>query len=234
MKQFFAIITSLFIALLIILLLAMLFPQTILNLYLKHIEKSLNIDISFSSKQVSLVKAWHFKDVKISSKAGYVVNAKDLFLYPPFFSVRKGEIYINCDAKELGFHKDMPVIDSVFNLISLESFGNITFDDVKAKIALKQSKMDINNLEAVGKDIKIFGRNTTDIKGGAIDCNLKFLFSKNITDDIGDTVKVVLLKKEDDSWMGIDVEVKGDYKRPILNLKSDFLNLRIKGIGVAK
>lgn len=217
---------------LIVILIIIAFPQTIVTLHNSYIEKYVGVNINFSSSDISLLKEWRFGNVDISSKKGYTLSIEHMVLFPPFFSLGKGEINANCKAKNISFHKELPLLNSIFKLLSIQSIGDITFDSIEVNIALSRNKIEMNDLKALSKDIRVVGEGSVDTDDGLMNYSLKFLFSKDITDNLHNAIKISLLKPEDAYWMSLNIKASGNYKRPNLSLESDFLNLNIKGINL--
>ena len=206
------------------------FPNAIANLYACYIERNLGVDISFSSSEIVLLKEWHFNDVEISSKKGYALSIKGVAIYPPFLSLRKRELNANCKAKNIKFRKGLPLLDSISMLLSTKSLADVAIESIEVNIALKHKRLQMNNLKALSKDVKVFGEGEVDINKSLMDYKLKFLFSKDITDNLHNTIKTSLLKQEDPYWMSLNIRANGDYKKPSLSLDSDFFKLNIREI----
>jgi len=224
---FFACACSVF---LVVLILIVIFPAPIINLYIGNIEKRLNVNIDFSLKDASLLKEWSFNRVKVSSKRGYTLTIDSLTLYPPFYSLREGQININSKAQNLRFQKKLPLLDAACGLLSIQPLKDIIFDRVDVHVKVKGGKVKMENLNLASKSVKIFGAGVVDTETRLMECSLKFLFSESITSNVNEIVRLAMLKEEEPPWMSLNIKVSGDYRRPHLSLSNNLLNLNIQGI----
>ncbi len=207
-------------------------PQTILNLYINHIERSKGIEIDFSPRKISLFKEWVFSDVEITGKAGSALSIKDISIQPDFSSTYKGTTKATCRIKDLKFYKNLALLDAVFNLLKIQPLGDVTFQTIETDLVLTKDAIQTHNLLMQGNNIRISGTGTVDKKNGSMDYSLRFSLSEKITSDVSEAIRFILLKEHETGWMGIDITVSGNYKKPRIALKSGLMDLNIRSLGI--
>jgi hypothetical protein len=130
------------------------------------------------------------------------------------------------DLKDVKLYQDVGLFDSVADMLIIKAMPDIEFNEIKGAIALRKNGIFIENLCAHNSKMKINGKGWID-NNGAVDGEVNFSFSKEVTDTIPDVVKITLLKNEDKDWMGIALKIKGNFKKPTLRISSDTLKLNI-------
>jgi len=123
-------------------------PTPFIKLYILGIEKSADLDISFSSATSQLLDKWHFKDVAIKSGKGYGTNIEALTLDPSFRQLLEGKYKFKCSAQNIRLHGKWPILEGVAGLVSKEAGQDTIFKTVEATISVNKGHVKIFKLKA--------------------------------------------------------------------------------------
>jgi len=216
-------------------LLTVVLPGSIIKLYTGYIEKGLEVEVKFLSspfRNLLFSKEWSTDGLKVSGDSGCILETGLLTLRPSLKFLLSGKRDFSLKAANLKFHKDIPILNSLCDLLSIEPFRKVAFDVIEADLMLEGNRLNISALKAEGGYIKISGSGMVDRDQGSIDFDLKFLLSEEVTSRINQRIRKELLREESAGWMSMSVEAVGDYKQPYLKVKSDLLHLNIRGIEI--
>ena len=123
-------------------------PTPFIKLYILGIERSLNLDISFSLESNRLFDKWRFKDVGIKSKKGYGINIEDLTFDPSFRQLLTGKYEFKCSAQNIKLYGKWPMLESVASLVSKESGQDKILKTVEAAMVVSKGRVKIFKLKA--------------------------------------------------------------------------------------
>ena len=132
-------------------------PAPFVKLYILGIEKTLNLDISFSLDSNRLFDKWRFKDVKIISSEGYGINIETLTLEPSFPQLLKDKykFKFKCSAQNIKLHGKLPLPEGTVSLLLKEPPEDKIFETVETTMVLGAKSVKMLNLKAIGKGARL-------------------------------------------------------------------------------
>jgi hypothetical protein len=193
-------------------------------------EKRFQNKIDFNSPVIWLPGNISLEDVSITDKRGRLYYSKTAEIkYNPLGLLfqKSGFLF---DLKGVKFYGNIGLLDSVSSILIISKMPDIEFEEMGGILRMRKGILHMADFYAHNDSMRIKGGGWVD-KNGALDCDINFSFSKDITDEIPDVVKKTLLSRQGEGWMGISFKAKGNYKRPSLHITGNRLELNIiKGL----
>lgn len=202
--------------------------NTITHILLLPLEKKFRKKIEFKTSYIWLPSKIFLEDVTIVGESRRLYYCKTFNLKYNLANLlfKKRDLFF--DLKNIRSYRNIELLDSVTNMLVISAIPDVEFKEIKSTLQLYKNSIFIKNLYAYNDKMRIVGSGWID-NNGSLDCDVKFSFSKDITDMVPNLVKTALLKYEDEGWMGIALKVKGNYKKPSLHITGDTLKLNIMG-----
>ena len=200
--------------------------NTLAHIVLSPFEKKFRNKIEFSSSRIWLPGNIFLEDMSIIDEKGrlyYCKTAEIKYNLLDLFLKRKGLL---CNLKKIKLYRNIGLLDSVTSMLVIAKMPDVEFEEIGGGLQFRKDTVYIKDAYAYNDAIRIKGSGWID-KNGMLDCDVNFLFHKDITDKMPDAVKTVLLTREDGGWMGISFKVHGNYKKPSLHITGNKLELNI-------
>jgi len=194
---------------------------------LSPIEKKFRKEIKFNASYIWLPSKIFLENVAIVGESRRLYYCKTFNLKYNLANLLFGKRDLFFELKSIKSYRNIELLDSVTNMLVISSIPDVEFKEIKGHLELHKNSLFIKNLYAYNDKMRIKGSGWID-SSGLLDCDVKFSFSKDITDMVPDVVKTTLLKYEDGGWMGIAFKVKGNYKKPSLHIAGDTIKLNIR------
>jgi len=132
--------------------------------------------------------------------------------------------------KDVRFYRKGALSNKLSEILSIESVPIANFDVISCGLEVKGgSNIVLSDIQAISQRVRIFADATIDGSFG-VASTAKVLLSRDITSQIPDMVRGAILKREDDDWMSIALEVKGSLASPSVTIASRLIKLEIKEV----
>lgn len=201
---------------------------------LMPIEQRIQKKIEFRTSRIWIPTKIFLEDISIIDKGGklYYVKTLDLRYNLLDLLFRKREFMFN--VNDIKLYKNVKLFNSVADMLAISALPDVEFKEIKGALQLHKKSILIKDIYAYNNKMRIRGNGRID-SIGSLDCNISFSFSRGITDAVPDAVRTALLKYENEGWMGIDLKVKGNYRKPSLHIMGNKLKLEIlEGVSISK
>lgn len=184
------------------------------NIVFSYLEKKLEKKISADSLKIAFLKEIEIKNLKFSDKKGFSLSAGKLRIDYDLRKLFFGGLVAECEAKDVSMRREgFTFLKPVFELL-LTSYplGSLKFQYVSTDIYLENETFIPKNLEAVGKNIKVYGNGSVS-SDEIIDYRLKFLIASgglssalNVFDEV---FKELGLGEGVGDWISLSFRIKG-------------------------
>ncbi|MEA3305443.1 MAG: AsmA-like C-terminal region-containing protein, partial [Candidatus Omnitrophota bacterium] len=197
-----------------------LFPiklNTINHVILLPFEKAFQKKIEFTASSIWLPGKIFLKEASVTDKSGKLYYCEEVSFRYNVVGMLFGKKELTFNLKKVNLYRDVDLLNSVSAMLEMSKIPDIEFDAIAGAVKFYKDGIHIKRLSAYNDAMRISGDGRVNAEG-VLNCNVNFSFSKNITDMIPDIGKAIILKDEGDGWMGLSLNVTGNYKRPSLRL----------------
>lgn len=193
---------------------------------LKQLEKRLEAKIECRSLKIYPWRSFAAKGVTALGKGGFGLSADSVVLDYDLLSLTTGRLHVTCNLRDVNFYKTSTIMVSLTDLLQIKPLGNFTFNAVRGDLHVGKHDTLTQNLAFLSENIKIFGNATTDTENN-ITSLLYFFFSDTVIKEMPNELREVLLKKEEGSWYSLYVGITGNYREPLLNIRTEKFRMNI-------
>lgn len=171
------------------------------NAAFSYLGKKFQKEISADSLRVSFLNKLEVTNLKITDRKGFTFSAQKLkfdYNLPKLFS---GGLVAKCEAKDVRvLRKNSTFLKPVFELLLLSyPLGSLRFQNVYTNIYLENKTFIPKNLEAVGRNIKVYGDGSVS-PDKVVDYKLKFLIAPK---GLSSTLSA------EGGWISLSFRIKG-------------------------
>jgi len=230
MKPIFSILIKAALILFLLVCLLLFLPirsNTVNHFILSFFDDKVAKAIEFENSKIWLPGNIFLGGISASDKGSVLLQAETVNINYNLAAMLSGKKEIVFSAKGVKFYKDISLLNSVSNILTIPKMPNIGFSAIDGDLEIHKDAVLVKRLAASNDDMVINGEGSIK-KTGDLDCTIHFSFDKHITDTIPDFVKMTLLSEEKDGWMGITLKTTGNYAKPSLHVDSELFKLNIK------
>ena len=190
------------------------------------ISKKYNLEISYKELKRLSPGKMEFKDLKVVEKK----TALGLFSRGATITLDKK---VGFDLRDVGFvgspKSAAPSYDNIMELSAMPFNSRWTYKEISGKISQSPEGLNVDNFMATGDDIKLSFTGVI-YHDNAVNADIVIYFSDRLTKKIPRELSMVVLRDEKDGWMSLTVAVKGDYRKPSIQVSSKLFRLNIKEV----
>mgnify|MGYP001619938387 CR=1 FL=1 len=201
--------------------------NTVNHFILSSLDYKIAKAVEFENSKIWLPGNIFLGGISASDKGSVLVQAETVNINYNLAAMLSEKKEIVFSAKRVKFYKDIALLNSVSNILTMPKMPNIGFSAIDGDFEIHKDAVVVRKLVASNADMVINGEGSIK-KNGDLDCTIHFSFGKPITDTIPDFVKITLLSEEKDGWMGITLKTTGNYAKPSLHVDSELFKLNIK------
>jgi len=193
---------------------------------LRPVESKLGKEIDFSISTIRIPKSIHMEKVIIREAGGMLCHLDTLDIKYNIPGMICGKADVVTEISGIRLYKDTAIIDSVTDMLAISRIPDVSFDSASGRLRFYSDAIHLKELRAASPAMRIFGSGWIGGEG-ILDCELNFSFSKELTDKMPDALKKALLCRDENGWLGMELGVTGNYKRPSIRISADQIELNI-------
>jgi hypothetical protein len=218
-----------FLEILLFLILLLLFVAICVNNCLKYIvsayfSNQFKTDIKIHTLSLKFKDGIQASGIDISNKTGLKCKIDRALIQHSITSLSRGWLAFDITLEGVKlYYPESAIIKGITNVLSLESVDSLAFDSVKARIERRGSENLIKNLSAEGKTLRLHVDGSIG-NNSMLDCSFKILLSKELVSNIPEKIRKIFFT-EDGAWSEVELDLKGDIKRPSINFSTNLFKL---------
>lgn len=186
----------------------------------------LDAEIKCGTFRIFLWDRLELEDLEAFGRGGFALSADKGRVEYNLASIIGGRLHVRCGLKKVRFYQGGTIMNSLSDMLYIDPIGNITFDDAMVEFFVGKEDTITHNLELASEKIRITGNALTDIKDN-LRCRLRFYLSEEIAQGIPEEIRGTLLSQEGEGWYMAQVNIVGNYKKPVLRIMTQFLRMNI-------
>ena len=190
------------------------------------VSKKYNLEISYKGlKRLSLDKV-EFRDLKIVEKK----TGLGLFSKNAAITFDKKTSFDFRDVGFVGSPKGAaPAYDNIIELSAMPFNSRWTYKEISGSVSESSEGLTIDNFMATGDDVKLTFTGTVH-HDDTVNADIIIYFSDKLTRKIPKSLSTIALTGEKGGWTSLTVTVKGDYRKPSIQVSSKLFRLSIKEV----
>lgn len=189
-------------------------------------EKRLDAKISCRNIKIYLWRSIIAKDIEAVGKGGFTVKADNGVIDYDLASLVTGRLHLRCGLENARFSRRSSIMNALTDLLGIEPIDGSAFHTVRGDFYVGRNDTLTQDLVFLNNGVKIIANSFTDREDN-IRGSLYLFLNDDITKDIPQEVRVVLLRKEDGPWSSIYVGIMGNYERPSLRIMTERFKMNI-------
>lgn len=202
------------------------------RLIMLYIEKSSDVKMSYKSMKNIFFKEFVFEKLEIiNSRTGIGVFSENARVLPVWDKAKKGRMPVTFRLENVNFLKrSKDVQGSLFNtlpdLVLAPFSSGWRYKEIAGEVILYKDSILLKNITAVSDEIKL--SISGEVKDrSSIRLDIVIYFYKTISKKIPEELSSIAMESHGPDWKSISVRLRGDYKKPEIELSNRLFRLTI-------